>query len=166
MLESSSGVRCASNTASMAGLAILLIVLFIGGGLVCIGFLGLSAPLLSLGAGASCCVRVTTAERWPANNHSGWSRPLLPDHAELAALEQRQIDAARARRGWRPISRALSSRFDKRTHGHGRCQWLAGCRAAGPSKSLADSEHRARWSIRSSRLLDRPGAGVAIMARH
>ena len=100
----------------MVGLAILLIVLFIGGGLVCIGFLGLSAPLLSLGAGASCCVPVTTAERWPANNHSGWSRPLLPDHAELAALKQRQLDAARARRGWRPISRALSSRFDKRTH--------------------------------------------------
>ena len=49
-------------------------------------------------------------------NNSGWSRPLLPDHAELAALEQRQLEAARARRGWRPISRALSSRFDKRTH--------------------------------------------------
>ena len=39
-----------------------------------------------------------------ARNHSGWSRPVLPDHSELAALEQRQLEAARARRGWRPIS--------------------------------------------------------------
>ena len=46
----------------------------------------------------------------------GWSRPMLPDHGELAASEQAQMDAARARRGWRPISRALTSQFEKRTH--------------------------------------------------
>jgi hypothetical protein len=40
---------------------------------------------------------------------------MLPDHGELAASEQAQIDAARARRGWRPISRALTSQFEKRT---------------------------------------------------
>ena len=43
---------------------------------------------------------------------SGWSRPLLPDHGELAAWEQAQIDAARARRGWWPISRVLTSQFN------------------------------------------------------
>jgi hypothetical protein len=39
---------------------------------------------------------------------SGWSRPLLPDHAELAASEQAERDAARARRGGKPICRVLS----------------------------------------------------------
>ena len=127
LLETNPAVRCTRNTAaalesSTITLAYLCIVLFIaaaaaiGGGLVCIGFFGFSAPLLSLDAGATCCVRVASEGRWPANNHSGGSRPLLADHAELAALEQRQPEAARARRGWRPISRALSSRFDKRTH--------------------------------------------------
>jgi hypothetical protein len=42
---------------------------------------------------------------------TGWSRPLLPDHAELAAEEQAQREAARARRGGRPIRRALTSQF-------------------------------------------------------
>ena len=60
--------------------------------------------------------RLRTSKRWPANNHSGGSRPLLADHAELAALEQRQFEAARARHGWRPICRALSSSLDKCTH--------------------------------------------------
>ena len=54
-----------------------------------------------------------TAIRWP---NKGWSRPVLPDHAELAAWERAQLAAARARRGWRPISRALTSQFNKRTH--------------------------------------------------
>ena len=52
--------------------------------------------------------------RWERS--SGWSRPLLQDHAELAAAEQAQLAASRARRGWRPISRALTSHSDKRTH--------------------------------------------------
>ena len=47
---------------------------------------------------------------------SGWSRPLLPDHAELAASEQAERDAARARRGGKPIRRVLSARFDKMSH--------------------------------------------------
>jgi hypothetical protein len=38
----------------------------------------------------------------------GWSRPLLPDLAELAASEQAQCGAVRARRGGRPIRRVLS----------------------------------------------------------
>ena len=50
---------------------------------------------------------------WP---NKGWSRPLLPDHGELAASEQAQLEAARARRGWRPIRRALTSRFNTSTH--------------------------------------------------
>ena len=53
------------------------------------------------------------AVKW---RNEGWSRPLLPDHAELAASEQAQLEAARARRGWRPIRRALTSQFDKGTH--------------------------------------------------
>ena len=48
--------------------------------------------------------------------NEGWSRPLLPDHGEVAASEQAQLDAARARCGWRPISRALTSQFEKNTH--------------------------------------------------
>ncbi len=50
---------------------------------------------------------------------SGWSRPLLPDHAELAASEQAERDAARARRCGKPIRLVLtllSARFDKMTH--------------------------------------------------
>jgi hypothetical protein len=47
---------------------------------------------------------------------SGWSRPLLPDHAELAASEHAERDAARARRGGKPIRRVLSARFDKMSH--------------------------------------------------
>ncbi len=44
----------------------------------------------------------------------GWSRPLLPnDHADLAAAGQAQRDAARARRGGRPICRALTSQGNK-----------------------------------------------------
>jgi hypothetical protein len=56
--------------------------------------------------------RLTTA----ACASSGWSRPLLPDHAELAASEQAERDAARARRGDKPIRRVQSARFDKMTH--------------------------------------------------
>jgi hypothetical protein len=55
--------------------------------------------------------RLTTAREC-----SGWSRPLLPDHAELAASEQAERDAARARRGGKPIRRVLSARFDKMSH--------------------------------------------------
>lgn len=55
--------------------------------------------------------RLTTAR-----GCSGWSRPLLPDHAELAASEQAERDAARARRGGKPIRRVLSARFDKMSH--------------------------------------------------
>ena len=51
---------------------------------------------------------------WPIKEC--WSRPLLADYAELAALEQAQLETTRARRGWRPIRRALSSHFDKRTN--------------------------------------------------
>ena len=119
MLVTTSEVRSTSTTAAWASptTALAFIIFFIaaaaiGVGLACFCSGFSEAPL----PGAACYVPVTSEGRWPANNHSGWSRPLLPDHAELAALEQRQLEAARARRGWRPISRALSSRFDKRTH--------------------------------------------------
>ena len=119
MLETTSEVRSTSNTAALASsttaLAFLFIVLFIaavaiGVGVACISF-GFSGPPLSLDT-----VPVTPKEQWPGNNHSGWCRQSQPDHAELVVMEQRQLDAARARRGWRPISRALSSLFDMRTH--------------------------------------------------
>ena len=51
-----------------------------------------------------------------AASSSGWSRPMLPDHADLAATEQAQREAARARRGRRLIRRALSAHFDPQTH--------------------------------------------------
>jgi hypothetical protein len=54
----------------------------------------------------ACSERLTMAYTSKA---SGWSRPLLPDHAELAASEQAERDAARARRSLR---RAMSARFD------------------------------------------------------
>jgi len=119
MLETTSEVRSTSNTAALASsttaLAYLFIVLFIaavaiGVGVACISF-GFSGPPLSLDT-----VPVTPKEQWPENNHSGWCRPSQPDHAELVAMEQRQLECARLRRGWRPISRALSSLFDMRTH--------------------------------------------------
>jgi hypothetical protein len=50
---------------------------------------------------------------WP---NKVWSRPVLSDHGELAASEQAQLEAARAKRGWRSISRALTLQFSKSTH--------------------------------------------------
>lgn len=119
MLETTSEVRSTSTTAALASstaaLAYLFIVLFIaavaiGVGVACISF-GFSGPPLSLDT-----VPAMPKEQWPENNHSGWCRPSQPDHAELVAMEQRQLECARSRRGWRPISRALSSLFDMRTH--------------------------------------------------
>ena len=78
----------------------------LGGSLVHMGF-GSSAALQSGAAGP--------AEPW-LSNHSGWSRPLLPDLAALAASEEAQLEAVRARLGWTSISRVLSSNYDKRTH--------------------------------------------------
>lgn len=49
-------------------------------------------------------------------NHSGWSRPFMADHAELAWSEQTQLDAARARRNRKCVRRTLSSHFDRWTH--------------------------------------------------
>jgi len=85
-------------------LLIILGAVFGGGGLSLFGFF-MSAPSQTLGGPVT-----------PAQHFSGWSRPKFPDHADLAAFEQQQLAKARARRGWRPISRALSSHFDKRTH--------------------------------------------------
>jgi hypothetical protein len=59
----------------------------------------------------ACSEQLTTT-----NTIKGWSRPLLPDHAELAASEQAQHFAARARRSGKPIRQALIARFDKVTH--------------------------------------------------
>jgi hypothetical protein len=63
-------------------------------------------------AGPATPVGTILAVRWP---NKGWSLPVLPYHGELAALEQAQlrVEAARARHGWRPISRALTSQFNK-----------------------------------------------------
>ena len=115
-----SGVRdvgdTASATSSVANLAYLIITLIIaavviGGGLVLFGsdISAVAAPSLQVVGQA---VQVTFV-RWP---NKGWSQPVLPDHAELAASEQAQLEAAWARRGWRPIRRVLTLHFDKRTH--------------------------------------------------
>ena len=113
-----SGVRdvvdTASATSSVTNLANLLIALIIaavviGGGLV---FFGSDISAVAAPSLVGQAVQATSV-RWP---NKGWSRPVLPDHAELAASEQAQLEAARARRGWRPIRRVLTLHFDKRTH--------------------------------------------------
>ena len=85
---------------------------------------------LNVAAGGSSAVRLAasyhqkaligsdtvSAMRLPVKGFSGWSRPMLPDHADLAATEQAQREAARARRGGKLIRRALSAHFDPRTH--------------------------------------------------
>ena len=119
-LGSASGVRGTDETAAATGsvvatwthlLFVLIIVgVVIGGGLNLFGY-GVSSSALP----RSLCGPLRAARvHWPIKGC--WSRPLLADHAKLAELEQAQLEAARARRGWRPISRALSSHFDKRTH--------------------------------------------------
>jgi hypothetical protein len=67
---------------------------------------------------------------------TGWSRPLLPDHAELAAEEQAQREAARARRGGRPIRRALTSQFNEPTHR----RWSAEIRELEPKPPAQQSQ--------------------------
>ncbi len=83
-----SGVRDAgdttSATSSVANPACLLIVLIIAavvidGGLVLFGS-DISAVALSLVGQAA----QATSAQW---QNEGWSRPVLPDHAELAASE-------------------------------------------------------------------------------
>ena len=106
-----------SAAASSAWACLLLFVLvFVGAliGAVSLIFIGacFSAKPQSL-AGPATPVGTILAVRWP---NKGWSRPVLPDHGELAASEQAQLEAARARRGWRPIRRALTSQFNTSTH--------------------------------------------------
>ena len=84
----------------------------VGGGLILIGASISASPSRSL-AGPATPVGTFLRVRWP---NKGWSRPLLPDHGELAASEQAQLEAVRARRGWRPISLALTSQFNESTH--------------------------------------------------
>jgi len=118
-LHGSNGTASApANPPPAAGECLLLFTLvlagaIVGGGVI-IHLLGAcisaSQPPRSL-AGPKPFTAV--AVKW---RNEGWSRPLLPDHAELAASEQAQLEAARARRGWRPIRRALTSQFDKGTH--------------------------------------------------
>jgi hypothetical protein len=106
MAGASGGFRnTGSAAASSAWACLLLIVLvFAGVGLILIGD-SFSATPQSL-AGPATPVLTIVAVQWYSSK--GWSRPVLPDHGELAASDQAQIDAARARRGWRPISRALT----------------------------------------------------------
>ena len=106
-----------SAAASSAWACLVLFVLVFAG--VLIGAVSLiligacfSAKPQSL-AGPATPFGTILAVRWP---NKGWSRPVLPDHGELAASEQAQLEAARARRGWRPISRALTSQFNTSTH--------------------------------------------------
>jgi len=119
-LGSASGVRGTDETAAAPGsltttwthlfVVLIIVGVVIGGGLNPFGF----------GVSSSARPRSLCGPLPAARVHQPikgcWSRPLLADHAELAALEQAQLEAARARRGWRPISRALTSQFNKSTH--------------------------------------------------
>ena len=112
MPGSTSGARGAGDTASVPGSGMTMQYLLIILVLACVV---LGGSLVHMGLGISAALQAGLAKPWP-NNHSGLSRPLLPYHAALAAYEEAQLQAARARRGWRPISRVLSSKYNKRTH--------------------------------------------------
>ena len=93
----------------------------VGGGSVILAWrlqsrLDISAASSSLSSLCADGSDTVSAMRRPVQGFSGWSRPMLPDHADLAATEQAQREAARARRGGRLIRRALSAHFDPRTH--------------------------------------------------
>jgi hypothetical protein len=77
---------------------------------------GFDVVTTSASVALPCCSPTGSERLTTACASSGWCRPLLPDHAELAASEQEERDAARARRGGKPIRRVLSARFDKMTH--------------------------------------------------
>jgi hypothetical protein len=114
-LGSASGVRGTDETAAAPGsltttwthlfVVLIIVGVVIGGGLNPFGF----------GVSSSARPRSLCGPLPAARVHQPikgcWSRPLLADHAELAALEQAQLEAALARRGWRPISRALPLRL-------------------------------------------------------
>ena len=117
-----------SDAASSVWVCLFLFVLVFAGVVVGVGLwhfsyahFSFSATPISAGilatpqslAGPATPLKILSVQ-WYSSK--GWSRPMLPDHGELAASEQAQMDAARARRGWRPISRALTSQFEKRTH--------------------------------------------------
>lgn len=106
----------AGSSAAWACLLLLGLIfagVVVGGGLILVGARISASPPRSLAAGPATPAFTILAVRWP---NKGWSRPLLPDHGELAASEQAQLEAARARRGWRPIRRALTSQFNTSTH--------------------------------------------------
>ena len=77
-------------------------------GLIFVGARISASPPRSLAAGPATPAGTILAVRWPNKG--------LPEDGELAASEQAQLEAARARRGWRPIRRALTSRFNTSTH--------------------------------------------------
>ena len=115
----------AGSSAAWACLLLLGLIfagVVVGGGLILVGARISASPPRSLAAGPATPAFTILAVRWP---NKGWSRPLLPDHGELAASEQAQLEAARARRGWRPIRRALSSS----THRHRSFQFPPRCDA-------------------------------------
>ena len=79
--DTASATSSASNSAYLLTVTVLIIAaLVIGGGLGLFGF-GISAAAPQSLAGP---LRVT-AVRW---QNKDWSRPVLPDHAERAVLEQ------------------------------------------------------------------------------
>jgi hypothetical protein len=79
------------------------------------GRYGFDVGTTSASAVLPCCSPACSERLTTACASSGWSRPLLPDHAELAASEQAEHDAAGARLGGKPICRVLSARIDKMT---------------------------------------------------
>ena len=113
--QPTNGTASAVAGSSAAWACLLLLGLIFAGvvGLILVGARISASPPRSLAAGPATPAFTILAVRWP---NKGWSRPLLPDHGELAASEQAQLEAARARRGWRPIRRALTLQFNTGTH--------------------------------------------------
>ena len=155
--QPTNGTASAVAGSSAAWACLLLLGLIFAGvvGLILVGARISASPPRSLAAGPATPAFTILAVHWP---NKGW---LLPDHGELAASEQAQLEAARARRGWRPIRRALSSQFNTSTHRRrsfrfpprGAASGFRRCfRAASTARDVAVSSFRcaARLPARSS----------------
>jgi hypothetical protein len=96
MMSTQSRSKCESSSAEAS--TFFLIALIIPSILV----LGSSSVLILLGVSAA--PQSVSSVEWRNEDGSwtvttgGWAQPVLPDYAGLAALEQTQLEAARARR--------------------------------------------------------------------
>ena len=98
-MPDASGVRMDQAAASWTNLLLVLLIAgaVVGGSVLLAGFQSLLDHVQITEEA------VLVGSSWHGN-HSGWSRPLFPDHCDLASLEYEQLEAARLRSGWRVIS--------------------------------------------------------------